>query len=97
MSTALHNPKAEGPKFRIIREGKPRIAGFGLTSLLPDAFSELKSYVRSWSLASESECYAKRLAASMEEMADLYDAFPRLDVTISNCDKYSSTTCCLRC
>jgi len=48
-------------------------------ALLPSEFSELERF-SGWILETERERYAKRLASSMEEMQEFYDAaFPRLD------------------
>ena len=57
--------------------------------LLPAAFSEFESYAQKWSLGSEKERYALRLASSMEEMQDFYEAFfPRAEEAIAYCDKF---------
>ena len=55
---------------------------------LPSEFSDLERF-SDWSLATEPERYAKRLASSMAEMQDLYDtAFPRLEDAIAHLDKF---------
>jgi hypothetical protein len=55
---------------------------------LPSEFSDLERF-SDWILATEPERYAKRLASSMAEMADLYDtAFPRLEEAIAYLDKF---------
>ena len=47
--------------------------------ILPSEFAELEPFV-SWSLATESERYAKRLSSTMDELQAFYDAaFPLLD------------------
>ncbi|BDX31090.1 hypothetical protein TUM20985_16370 [Mycobacterium antarcticum] len=42
-------------------------------SKLPEEFADLERF-SDWCLAGEEERYAKRLASTMEEMQDLYDA-----------------------
>jgi hypothetical protein len=55
---------------------------------LPPEFAELEPFA-SWSLATESERYAKRLESTMEELQAFYDAaFPRLDETMVYLDKF---------
>jgi len=45
---------------------------------LPDGFADLEPFAE-WSLPTERERYAKRLASSMDELQAFYDAaFPRL-------------------
>ena len=47
--------------------------------ILPDKFAELEAFA-DWSLETEAERYAKRLASSMDELQAFYDAaFPRLE------------------
>jgi hypothetical protein len=47
--------------------------------MLPPDFADLEPFAE-WSLRTEAERYAKRLASSMEEMQAFYDAaFPRLE------------------
>ena len=56
--------------------------------LLPSAFADLERFAATWCLASEPERYAQRMASSMEEMQELYDAvFPRVEEAIEYCDK----------
>ena len=56
---------------------------------LPAEFAELEPYVAEWSLATEGERYAKRLATSMEEHEAFYDAvFPRLEAALAYLDQY---------
>lgn len=44
----------------------------------PPDFSDLEAFA-DWALPTENERYAKRIASSMEELQDFYDAvFPRL-------------------
>jgi hypothetical protein len=48
-------------------------------ALLPAEFAELERF-RGWILETERERYARRLASTMEEMQEFYDAaFPLLD------------------
>ena len=52
---------------------------------LPTEFADLQPYSE-WVLATEPERYAKRLASSMTEMQDFYDAaFPRLQEVLDHC------------
>ncbi len=58
-------------------------------TLLPNAFAELESYARSWCLATETERWNARMAATMPQMHEFYDAFfPRLEEAIDYCDKF---------
>jgi hypothetical protein len=55
---------------------------------LPSEFDDLQAYLP-WALATEPERYAKRLASTMAEMQEFYDAaFPRLEDAIAYCDKF---------
>jgi hypothetical protein len=55
---------------------------------LPPEFAELEPFA-SWSLATESERYAKRLLSTMEGLQQFYDAaFPRLDEAMVYLDKF---------
>jgi hypothetical protein len=57
--------------------------------LLPSAFAELEPYADTWCLPTESERWDKRMASTMVEMRDFYDAFfPRLEEAIEYCDKF---------
>jgi hypothetical protein len=57
--------------------------------MLPPEFADLEPFARKWCLASEPERYAERMASSMEEMQQLYDAvFPRVEEAIDYCDKF---------
>ena len=54
---------------------------------LPAEFADLEPYL-AWDLATEPERYARRLASSMEEMQEFYDAaFPRLEEAIAYIDR----------
>jgi len=59
-------------------------------ALLPTAFAELESYARIWCLATETERWNARMASTMAEMHQFYDAFfPRLEEAIGYCDKFT--------
>ena len=58
------------------------------TPVLPPEFSDLEPYA-DWALRTEAERYAKRLASSMDELQEFYDAaFPRLEDAIAHCDRF---------
>ena len=47
---------------------------------LPSAFAELEPYAEIWCLPTETERWDRRLASTMPEMHEFYDAFfPRLE------------------
>ena len=55
---------------------------------LPSEFANLERFL-DWDLPTEPERYAKRLASSMAEMQDFYDAaFGRLEDAITYLDKF---------
>ena len=57
-------------------------------TVFPAEFADLEPFAN-WSLASENERYAKRLASSMDELQAFYDAaFPRLDDGCAHLDQY---------
>jgi hypothetical protein len=57
---------------------------------LPSAFAELEEFAQTWCLPTEAERWSQRLASSMPEMREFYDAFfPRLEEAIEYCDKFS--------
>jgi hypothetical protein len=57
---------------------------------LPERFGDLERFAQSWCLATESERYEKRLASSMSEMQEFYDAFfPRVEEAIAYCDQFA--------
>ncbi|WP_235616574.1 hypothetical protein [Mycobacterium montefiorense] len=59
-------------------------------ALLPTGFAELESYARVWCLATETERWNARMASTMAEMHEFYDAFfPRLEEAIDYCDKFT--------
>jgi hypothetical protein len=54
---------------------------------LPTEFSELEPFA-AWSLETEAERYAKRLASTLDDLQTFYDAaFPRLDAIIDYLDQ----------
>ena len=54
--------------------------------ILPTDFADLEPFA-DWSLETEAERYAKRLASSMEELHAFYDAaFPRLEAALAHLD-----------
>ena len=56
---------------------------------LPSAFAELEPYAEIWCLPTETERWNRRLATSMADMREFYDAFfPRLEDAIDYCDKF---------
>ena len=58
-------------------------------ALLPSAFAELESHARVWCLATETDRWNARMASTMQEMQEFYDAFfPRLEEAIDYCDKF---------
>ena len=55
-------------------------------STLPPEFADLEPYV-DWSLETEAERYAKRLASTMDELQSFYDTvFPRLEDILAYLD-----------
>jgi hypothetical protein len=59
------------------------------TTMLPGEFSDLEPFAAKWCLETEAERFSQRLASTMAEMQDLYDAAtPRLEAAISYCDKF---------
>jgi hypothetical protein len=58
-------------------------------TMLPSAFAELEPFAQTWCLATEDERWNKRMASTMTDMREFYDAFfPRLDEAIEYCDKF---------
>jgi hypothetical protein len=56
--------------------------------LLPSEFAELEPFA-AWSLATEAERYAKRLASTLDEIQVFYDAaFPRLEDAMAYIDQF---------
>jgi hypothetical protein len=59
-------------------------------AMLPSAFAELEGYAQTWCLATETERWNARIASTMAEMREFYDAFfPRLEEAIEYCDKFA--------
>ena len=59
-------------------------------ALLPSAFAELEGFAATWCLATETERWNARIASTMTEMREFYDAFfPRLEEAIEYCDKFT--------
>ena len=59
-----------------------------MSAVLPAEFADLERFA-DWSLRTEAERYAKRLASSMDELKEFYDAaFPRLEAAMEHCDQY---------
>ena len=55
--------------------------------MLPAEFADLEPFAE-WSLQTEAERYAKRLASSMDELQAFYDAaFPRLEAMTAYLDQ----------
>jgi hypothetical protein len=60
-----------------------------MTGRLPAGFTELERFVPTWSLATETERWNRRLASSMEELTAFYDAFrPRLEEAIEHGNRF---------
>jgi hypothetical protein len=56
---------------------------------LPKGFADLEPFVERWSLATERERYARRLASSIEEMRAFYQAmFPLIHTALEHCDRF---------
>jgi hypothetical protein len=56
---------------------------------LPNEFSDLEPFAATWCLATENERYAVRLASSIGELTELYNAFtPRCEAVIEYCDQF---------
>ena len=56
-------------------------------AVVPADFADLEPFAADWSLATERERYAKRLASTMDELQAFYDAaFPRLEAAITYLD-----------
>ena len=57
-------------------------------ALLPTEFSDLERFVADWCLDSEPERYAKRLASTMDEIQEFYDAvMPRAEAAMQYLEK----------
>jgi hypothetical protein len=59
------------------------------TTRLPSAFAELERYAEIWCLPTEAERWNRRMASTMPQMREFYEAFfPRLEEAIDYCDKF---------
>ena len=59
------------------------------TTVLPAPFADLEPFAAKWSLATEPERWAQRLASTMDDMQSFYDAcFPRAEEAIEFCDRF---------
>lgn len=57
--------------------------------MLPSQFADLEPFAEQWSLATEGERFAARLAAPMEELQAFYDAATaRAADAIAYCDRF---------
>ncbi|WP_067677697.1 hypothetical protein [Nocardia miyunensis] len=57
--------------------------------LLPPEFADLEPFAETWCLATEPERYARRLAGTMPQMQEFYDAItPRAEAVIAYCDEF---------
>jgi hypothetical protein len=60
-----------------------------MSTLLPAEFADLEPFAGTWCLAAETERYARRMASSMAQLREFYDAFsPRLEEAIEYCGKF---------
>jgi hypothetical protein len=58
-------------------------------TLLPEEFSDLESFAKIWSFPTETERYARRLASTMPELQEFYDAvFPRAQAAMDYLDQF---------
>ena len=58
-------------------------------TMLPSAFSALEPFAPKWSLPTERERFAMRMASSMDDIQAFYDAFfPRAEEAIAYCDTF---------
>ncbi|MFC5753116.1 hypothetical protein [Actinomadura rugatobispora] len=58
-------------------------------TLLPAEFSDLQPFAETWCLATEPERWAQRMASTMPQMQEFYDAgFPRIQDALAYCDKF---------
>lgn len=57
--------------------------------MLPDEFSDLEPYAKKWSLATERERWDTRMASTIDELQDFYDAvFDRVKEAMAYCDRF---------
>ena len=58
-------------------------------AMLPSEFAQLEPFAATWSLPTEGERWARRLASTFEELQIFYDAiFPHVEEAIAFCDKF---------
>jgi len=58
--------------------------------MLPAEFEDLEPFAAKWCLATEHERYAARMASSMDEMQELYDAgFGRFEAAMAYLDGFA--------
>jgi len=58
-------------------------------TMLPSEFADLEPYAPTWCLPSERERYAQRLASTMTDMQQFYDAITaRAEDVLTYCDKF---------
>ncbi|MEB3068251.1 hypothetical protein [[Mycobacterium] vasticus] len=61
-----------------------------MTARLPSAFAELERFAETWCLPTETERFEQRVASTIPELRQFYDAFfPRLEEAIEYCDKFT--------
>lgn len=59
----------------------------GVQTMLPENFSDLERFARDWCIEHEADRYKKRLASSIGELQDFYDAVtPRADEAMAYLD-----------
>ncbi|MDE0701709.1 MAG: hypothetical protein F4Y27_05860 [Acidimicrobiaceae bacterium] len=57
--------------------------------MLPEEFADLERFAEQWSLATERQRYTARLASSMPELQELYDAaVPRMADALAYLDQF---------
>lgn len=60
-----------------------------ITVALPVEFSDLSPYASKWCLPTQTERYETRLASTIQEMQELYEAVaPRAEDAIAYCDRF---------
>jgi hypothetical protein len=58
-------------------------------ALLPAEFADLEPFAAKWCLATEPERWETRLASSMDELREFYNAaLPRVPDAMKHCDEY---------
>ncbi|MFF7940841.1 hypothetical protein ACFZC5_14100 [Nocardia gamkensis] len=61
-----------------------------MNALLPSEFADLEPFAETWCLETEPERYARRLAASMDDMQRFYDAItPRAEAAMKYLDEFA--------